>query len=153
MLKSNILFESNKIKSKNYLKNYNKNILRASKVLKKLKHDIEHENQPELSSLKKNYKFSFFFQKLTKFRKFKNIVIIGMGGSILGTKSIYSFLKNKIKKNVFFIDNLDKNLLLNYKKNFSKKTCFLIISKTGNTPETIINLKLLLKKYSIKNSD
>ena len=127
MLKPNILFESNKIKSKNYLKNYNKNILRAFKVLKKLKHDIEYENQPELSSLQKNYKFAFLSKKLIKFRKFKNIVIIGMGGSILGIKSIYSFLKNKINKNVFFIDNLDKNLLLNHKKNFSKTTCFLII--------------------------
>ena len=32
----------------------------------------------------------------------KNIIIIGMGGSILGAKSIYSFLRTKIKKNVFF---------------------------------------------------
>jgi len=38
-----------------------------------------------------------------KFSKYKNIVIIGMGGSILGTKSIYSFLKTKVKKkSVFF---------------------------------------------------
>ena len=29
-----------------------------------------------------------------------------MGGSTLGTQAIYDFLKNKIKKNFFFIDNL-----------------------------------------------
>ena len=33
----------------------------------------------------------------------ENIFIFGMGGSILGTKSIYSFLKNRIKKKVFFV--------------------------------------------------
>ena len=44
-----------------------------------------------------------------KFSKYKNIVVIGMGGSILGTKSIYSFFKEKIKKKVFFFDNLDLN--------------------------------------------
>ena len=37
-----------------------------------------------------------------KFSKYKNIIIIGMGGSILGTKSIYSFFKKKLKKNIFF---------------------------------------------------
>ena len=31
-----------------------------------------------------------------------------MGGSILGAKAIYDFLKYKIKKNFLFIDNLFK---------------------------------------------
>ena len=35
---------------------------------------------------------------LDKFKKFKTISIIGMGGSILGAESIYQFLKDKIKK-------------------------------------------------------
>ena len=39
-----------------------------------------------------------------------------MGGSILGAKSIHSFLKTKIKKEVFFFDNLDPNLNYEYKK-------------------------------------
>ena len=39
-----------------------------------------------------------------------------MGGSILGTKCIYSFFKKKIKKKVFFFDNLDPNLHLEFKK-------------------------------------
>jgi len=39
-----------------------------------------------------------------------------MGGSILGTKSIYSFFKKKIKKKVFFFDNLDENLHLQFNK-------------------------------------
>ena len=33
-----------------------------------------------------------------------------MGGSTLGAQAIYDFLKNKIKKNFFFIDNLDQKI-------------------------------------------
>lgn len=39
-----------------------------------------------------------------------------MGGSILGAKAIYGIFKNKIKKNFYFFDNLDKNNLINFKK-------------------------------------
>ena len=44
------------------------------------------------------YKYNFDFEKLKKFKKFKTIIIIGMGGSILGSKAIYDFLRFKIKK-------------------------------------------------------
>ncbi len=63
-----------------------------------------------------------------------------MGGSILGTKAIYQFLNHKIKKKFFFIDNLKS------KFNFKKKNFVnLIVSKSGNTLETIVNSNLLLK--------
>ena len=52
-------------------------------------------------------KYNFNLKKVKKFEKFETIIVIGMGGSILGTKSIYSFFRSKIKKNVFFFDNLD----------------------------------------------
>ena len=62
-----------------------------------------------------------------------------MGGSILGTKSIYSFFKKKIKKEVFFFDNLDLDLQKKYKKIKNlKNSCFIIAGKSGRTIETII---------------
>ena len=64
-----------------------------------------------------------------------------MGGSILGTQSIYEFLKKRIKKNFLFIDNLK-----NYKKKEKKRFTNLIVSKSGNTIETIVNLNILIKK-------
>ena len=33
-----------------------------------------------------------------------------MGGSILGTEAIYDFLKHKIKKNFYFINNLQPKI-------------------------------------------
>ena len=85
-----------------------------------------------------------FDAKYSNLKKFKTIVIIGMGGSILGTKAIYSFLKHKIKKKLIFLDNLDENYLKQIKKNKNlSKSLFLIISKSGNTDETILNMYFL----------
>ena len=102
-----------------------------------------------LSNKKKN---NFNFNEIKKFQKFKTVVIIGMGGSILGSKALYSFLRHKIKKNFIFIDNLDFNLLksVNIKKDASK-FLFIIISKSGNTTETILNAGYF-KNYLKKNN-
>ena len=50
-----------------------------------------------------NYKFNFNISDLNKFKKFKTIVIIGMGGSILGTQAIFQFLSKKVKKKYIFL--------------------------------------------------
>ena len=65
-----------------------------------------------------------------------------MGGSILGAQAIYEFLQNKIKNRFYFINNLNSY----YKKNSKKSFNNLIISKSGNTIETIINSNILIKK-------
>ena len=64
-----------------------------------------------------------------------------MGGSILGTKAIFSFMNHKIKKNFFFVDNLNQSL-----KKDKKKYLNIIVSKSGNTIETIANSNILIKK-------
>ena len=65
-----------------------------------------------------------------------------MGGSILGTQAIYSFLKHKVKKKFKFIDNLK----INKKIFFEKQNTNLIVSKSGNTIETIVNANIYIKK-------
>ena len=65
-----------------------------------------------------------------------------MGGSILGAEAIYDFLKHKVKKNFYFINNLKSKNNLNNKKN---KSLSIIISKSGNTLETISNTNIYLK--------
>jgi glucose-6-phosphate isomerase len=65
-----------------------------------------------------------------------------MGGSTLGAHAIYDFLKNKVKKKFSFIDNLQGGKNKNVKKNYNN----LIISKSGNTMETIVNVNILVKK-------
>jgi len=108
------------------------------KDLKNLIKKIKNHKTNIFKYFDKDYKIlenKIFF---SKFKKFQKIVIIGMGGSILGSKSIYSFLRHRIKKEFFFIDNLDDNYLKNFSKRKDlKKFLFIIISKSGNTLETI----------------
>ena len=140
---------------KNYfinLSKYNKNLKKTKKVFSSFIVDLKNNQIPLLKSYEKNYEFDFSATTVKKFSKYRNIVVIGMGGSILGTKSIYSFLKKRIKKEVFFFDNLDLNLSLKYKKIKNlKNSCFIIVSKSGDTLETITNLGTIFSENLLKN--
>ena len=58
------------------------------------------KDQPALfETLKPTFKYSYSKKAISKYKKFSNIRVIGMGGSILGTEAIYNFLKKKLKKN------------------------------------------------------
>ena len=94
-----------------------------------------------IKSLTSNYNYSYTKQKLAKFQKCKNIRIFGMGGSSLGANAIYDFLKYKIKKDFYFLSNLQKRKF-STKKNYLN----LIISKSGNTLETIVNSNIYISK-------
>jgi len=125
---------TNNINFKNF-KSQKKNI----KITKLLSNLLKEKNQI-LSSFNDSYKDSYKKKDISKFKKYSNITLIGMGGSILGARSIYTFLKKKIKKKLIFKDNFDLE-----KKN-NKKKLNLIISKSGSTLETIVNSNILINK-------
>ena len=130
---------------------YKKNIKIVKKIFNNLKIDHKDLKIPLLDSFEKNYNYDFSRESIKRFLKYKNLIIIGMGGSILGAKSIYSFLKKKIKKNVFFFDNLDPKLYSEFKKIKNlNSSCFIVVSKSGNTVETITNLKNISSKFLLK---
>jgi len=135
------------------IKNHNINIKKTKKAFNSLTSDLKKNKIPLLQSYEKGYKFSFSKKTIKKFSKYKNIIVFGMGGSALGAKSIYSFFKTKIKKKVFFFDNLDPNLNYKYKeiKNL-KNSCFILISKSGNTLETIVNFGIVFSKNTQKKN-
>jgi len=119
--------------------NFKKKI--KDKKIKKDLIDLINKNSPIIQSLSKNYKDKFNKSFLNKIKKNKNYRLLGMGGSTLGSQAIYQFFENTVKNNFEFIDNLQS------KKNFNKKKYTnLIISKSGNTIETIVNANILIKK-------
>ena len=124
-------------------KNFKKKI-NSTSIKNKLKLIIKDKNHV-ISSLKPDYSYSYSTKKLKdiKKKKFTSIKIIGMGGSILGMKAIYKFLAPKIKKKIYFYDNL---IPLSKDKINLKKSLNLVISKSGNTLETISNVNLFIKK-------
>ena len=133
MLTKKINFKNFKIKSK-------KNNIK--KIFQDLKKNYLKGQVKVLKSLSRNYQYSFNYKLINKYKKFKNFRVIGMGGSILGSEAIYHFLNHKIKKNFSFINNLQNKL--EFKGN-KKDIVNIIISKSGNTLETISNSNILIK--------
>ena len=124
-----------------YFKNFKKKKVNI-KLFKLLKDLTSKENQI-IRSLTSSYQNSYSNSIILKLKKYSEIKLIGMGGSTLGARAIYSFLKDKIKKKFIFVDSLEpKNDKIKNKKSFLN----LIISKSGNTLETITNANILVKK-------
>jgi glucose-6-phosphate isomerase len=132
MLTQNISFQNFPVKKKFFI------------VKKKLNLILKEKNQV-INSLSKSYKDNFSKKNIEYFNKKFDYRIIGMGGSTLGAQAIYDFLKKKIKKKFTFVDNLNAFENKKLKKNFNN----LIISKSGNTTETIVNANILIKKKDI----
>jgi glucose-6-phosphate isomerase len=129
MLTKNISFKNFKVKKNN------------SKI-KRIFSSLIKEKNEVLLSMSKNYKNSFNNKIINKYKNNYNFRVIGMGGSTLGTQAIYDFLENKIKKKFSFLDNLQANK----ERNEKKKITNLIVSKSGNTIETIVNSNIFIKK-------
>ncbi len=129
MFTKNINFKNFKSKNKNL------------KLRNKFYSILNYENQV-ISSLTKNYRNSYSKKFVNKYKKSLNFRVIGMGGSSLGTQTIYNFLNDKIKKNFTFIDNLQAYKKRDKNNNYTN----LIISKSGNTIETIANANIYIKK-------
>ena len=125
------------IKFKNFIK------IKKPKINKILRSIIKDKNivekYPLLKTMDKNYKYTFKKRNFY-FNPFSEFNILGMGGSILGSEAIYNFLKHKINKKFNFYNTLKlQNIPKTYKKNIN-----IVISKSGNTLETISNFNLLL---------
>ena len=106
------------------------------------------KNYPLLNTLTSNYMYNYDKKILNNLKKFNDYNLIGIGGSALGTKAIYDFLNYKIKKKFYFYDNLQNSKIL--KSNTSRLN--IIVSKSGNTLETISNLNLIsLRQKKNKN--
>jgi len=122
-------------------KNFKK--VKKIKTVKKIFKNLLKFQPSFFETLKTNYKYGYSKKTLSKYKKFLNIRIIGMGGSALGSEAIHDFLKKKIKKNFKFVNNLNNSEDYIQNKNINLN---LIISKSGNTLETIVNANTLIKK-------
>lgn len=80
-------------------------------------------------------------------KEIESIAVIGIGGSSLGAKAVYEFLKPTYppKRELYFFESTDP---INIKHLLShidiKKTHFLVISKSGSTVETFAIYKYIL---------
>ena len=152
-MKNQKIIYKNNIQKK-YLKlSLNKKLNKKySDVLKNIITNLD-TNKDAFHSLSNEFKFNFKKKDLHKFKKFQTVVVIGMGGSILGSEALYFFLKDKIKKKFLFFDDIHEDKLKEFKTTHDlKKVLFIAISKSGNTIETLSNLlSLKIIKKNSKN--
>ena len=102
------------------------------------------KNFPLLNSYSSEYKYSYSKKYVKNLKNYKKFRIIGMGGSVLGTRAIYDFLREKVKKKFLFLDNLKPRI------ENKESAVNLIITKSGETLETISNFYILNKKKQKK---
>ncbi len=79
------------------------------------------------------------------------IAVIGIGGSSLGAKAIYEFIKpvKKLTRKLYFFESTDPINITNLLSDIDlNKTHFLVISKSGTTIETFSIYKYI---YSLQN--
>ena len=133
-----------KINLFNFLKNnstsYKNNYRKCSKIFKDLLINKENFFFNTLSA--KYQKTLSSKKKILKRKLHKNILVIGMGGSVLGSRMFSSFFG--LDKNYYFLDNLNNSVINDFiKKDLSKFSIF-IISKSGKTLETLTNCNIIL---------
>ncbi len=90
---------------------------------------------------------------------FDNIIVLGIGGSALGTTLLkqsftHLFGKKSAKNpepNLYVIDNLDPTLISQLEEILDfKKTLFIVVSKSGETLETLVQYYYFRKKVEDK---
>jgi len=99
-------------------------------------------------------KLEKFIDLVTKENKFTDLILIGIGGSELGPKANYQALSYLQRPNtrIFFLANVDPDDAAEIlKKCDLKKTLVLVVSKSGNTLETLTN-ETFIKESMIKQA-
>ena len=119
-----------------------------NKKIKRLFSEILQKKDPNckvIDTFSNKYQFSYSKKNISKFKKYKTISIFGLGGSSLCIKAIYDFFRFKIRKKVYFYDNLNVAV----PKPARNKNLDIVISKSGSTLETIVNQNIFSKSKKL----
>ncbi len=117
-----------------------------------LRKKIQDKKLPQIDIIF-NQKDLLEFEKLAKdISVYKKVLVLGVGGSSLGGKALTAL---KFQNKLEFLESIDPSTIKNSFDNLDiKNTFFLVISKSGQTIETICQTLILidlLKKIKVKN--
>jgi glucose-6-phosphate isomerase len=96
------------------------------------------------------------FKEYAKGVKQNNVVVIGIGGSTLGTYAIYKFLKHSknLSKNLYFLETTDPiDIKSKLKRIDLEDTLFVVISKSGTTVETVSIFKYISSLVTVDKNN
>lgn len=119
---------------------------------KKLRQEISNQEILALDIVNDDHDLNYISQIADNIKQYDKTLILGVGGSSLGGKTLTSLANND---DLIFLESIDPSTI---KKTLDKidfaKTFFLIISKSGQTIETICQLLIILEKLDeLKISD
>lgn len=124
----------------------------CKKAATSLKNQIKNKNLPAIDIIFNQKDLKDFVAISKKIAPFEKVVVLGVGGSSLGAKTICA-LKNQAR--VEFLESIDPSSVKEFFDKLNlKKTFFLVISKSGETIETTCQTLILielLKKLKITN--
>lgn len=130
-------------------------------TFQKLQEDLHQKRTPiTLSFLDKEAIAEIKSTALRLREKYENILILGIGGSALGTKAILEFIKGPYhqleahKPRIFVLDNIDPAPAAQLERLLDfRKTALVYTSKSGSTPETAANFIYFYKKFKEAGGD
>ena len=125
-----MLTKSIELKNFNYKKN-NKNIFNKLKL-------ILNNKSETIRSLSKDYKDNYKYKKISQITRNKDIRLIGMGGSILGSKAIFNFLKEKKPSYLYNLAKKLKSEVIEHNNFIGGR--FSVLSEVGMLPAELMGL-------------
>lgn len=131
-----------KIESKNLIDLKESDLTNINHLLEKYLDNIKKKDLGFFSLVEDKNLVKKVTETFLKFsNKYKNIVILGIGGSTLGgifLKESLNHLFLKTYPSLYFIDNIDPIIIEELKDVLDyNETLFIVISKSGTTPETL----------------
>ena len=116
-----------------------------TKQIEKLRKEIKANKIGAISIVDQEDDLKEFEKFAKKIREYKKVIILGVGGSSLGAKTLCS-LKNQDK--VQFIESIDPATIRNNINNLNfADSFFIVMSKSGQTIETTCQTLLIINKF------
>jgi glucose-6-phosphate isomerase len=123
------------------------NDLLTSEVLKEFQAAAVKGAFPPVCCVNHPEEIPLFQQAAERLAHFEDILIFGTGGSSLGGKTLYA-LSSQEKPRLHFIDNIDPHtFMLLFQRISIQKTGVLVVSKSGSTVETLMQMLTLLQHF------
>jgi glucose-6-phosphate isomerase len=108
------------------------------------------EGLPLFQYLENEINLAEYQPALDKLKKFEHIIHLGTGGSSLGPQALYA-IADKPERTFTFFDNIDPCGIAKRIQGIDfSKTGLLVVSKSGNTAETLVQLATFKKIFEDK---
>lgn len=121
-------------------------IIKGNSYIKK----IEENKQLGFTDLPENEEYAEICLNLVNSldKEIDTLLVLGIGGSALGTSMVLDAIPEKVSKKIIVLDNVDPNTIEKVSKSIQpEKTIINVVSKSGGTVEPISQFKYFFKQF------